>query len=95
MSLIRQTPAVSAVSPNAGPIKGGTAITITGTGFVSDASVKIGQGAHAAVAATDVVFVSSTKITAVTGGGAMAGTWNLFVTTPGGTSSANTPDYFS
>src|ERR1019366_1009027 len=83
-------PTVSAVSPKSGPTTGGTAITITGTGFVTGASVKIGQGANPAIAATGVTVVSSTEITATTGGGAQAGTWNLFVTTSGGTSAANT-----
>ena len=81
-------PTVSAVSPNAGPTSGGTAITITGTGFVTGATVKIGQGSGAgptAIAATNVKVVSPTEITAVTGGGAKAGTWSLFVVTSGGT----------
>ena len=55
-----------------GPTTGGTAITITGTGFVSGATVVVGQGNGAgtgAIAATNVKVVSSTQITAVTGGG--------------------------
>ena len=82
-------PKVSAVSPNSGPTSGGTSITITGTGFVSGATVQIGQGVGvgtAAIAATKVTVVSPTKITAVTGGGAKAGPGGLFVTTSGGTS---------
>ncbi len=91
-------PTVSAVSPNTGSKSGGTAITITGTGFVTGATVKIGQGGGAggkSIAATNVKVVSPTQITAVTGGGAKAGTWNLFVTTSGGTSAANSGDYFT
>jgi hypothetical protein len=88
-------PTVSAVSPNNGPVSGNTAITITGTGFVAGATVKVGQGAKPAVAATSVVVVSSTKITAVTGGGATAGTFNLFVTTSGGTSAAKSGDFYT
>ncbi len=42
-----------------------------------------------------MTVVSSTKITATTGGGAKAGTWNLFVTTSGGTSAANSGDLFT
>jgi hypothetical protein len=78
-------PSVSAVSPNSGPVSGGTAITITGTNFVSGATVVIGQGHLAgagAIPATSVVVVSSTEITAVTGGGAMAGSWGVFVINP-------------
>jgi len=91
-------PIVSAVSPKSGPTSGGTAITITGTGFVPGATVVIGQGNGAgtgAIAATNVTVVSSTKITAVTGGGAQVGTWNLFVLTSGGTSAANPGDHFN
>ena len=90
-------PKVSKVSPNAGPTKGGTAITITGTGFVAGAKVVIGQGngTTGAIAATSVKVVSSTEITAVTGGGAKAGTFSLFVTTTGGTSAANAGADFS
>ncbi len=91
-------PTVSAVSPNSGPVSGGTAITITGTGFVTGATVVIGQGSGAgtgAIAATNVTVVSFTKITAVTGGGAKFGTWNLFVITTGGTSLAHAGDYFT
>jgi hypothetical protein len=42
-----------------------------------------------------VVVVSPTKITAITGGAAKAGTFNLFVTTTGGTSTPNTGDDFT
>jgi IPT/TIG domain len=91
-------PTVSGVSPNTGPLKGGTAITITGTGFVNGATVVIGQGSGAgsgAIAATNVVVVSPTEITAVTGAGTKAGTYNLFVITSGGTSVANSGDKFT
>jgi len=84
-------PTVSAVSPQSGPAAGGTAVTITGTGFVTGATVVIGQGSGAgptAIAATNVTVVSQTKITAVTGGGAKTGTWSLYVITSGGTSAA-------
>jgi hypothetical protein len=85
------TPTVTKVSPNSGPTTGGTPITITGTGFIAGATVVIGQGSGSVtgvIAATSVVVVSSTEITAVTGSGAKAGTWALFVHTTGGTSTA-------
>jgi hypothetical protein len=54
--------------------------------------IVIGQGNGAgtgAIAATDVTVVSSTEITAITGGGAKVETFSLFVITSGGTSRAN------
>ena len=57
--------------------------------------MKIGQGCYPAIAATNVVVVSSTKITADTGAGGRAGAWNLSVTTPGGTSAAHSGDDFT
>jgi hypothetical protein len=92
------TPSISAVSPDTGPTSGGTTVTITGTGFVAGATVMIGQGngpATGAIPATNVDVVSPTEISATTGGGAKAGTWSLFVTTPGGTSATNGGDNFS
>jgi hypothetical protein len=79
-------PVVRGVSPNSGPATGGTNITITGTGFVPGARVRIGQGdgVVTAIAATNVVFVSSTELTATTEGPAIAGLFNVFVTQNGG-----------
>jgi hypothetical protein len=57
-------PAVSAVSPSQGPFGGGTAVTITGSDFVTGATVTFNG-----VAATGVTFVSSTSITATTPAG--------------------------
>jgi hypothetical protein len=54
-------PALSAVSPSQGLPAGGTPVTLTGTGFASGATVTFGG-----VAATDVVVVSPTQITAKT-----------------------------
>jgi hypothetical protein len=38
------TPTVSSVSPNNGPVAGGTGVTITGTNFAAGATVKFGNG---------------------------------------------------
>ena len=54
-------PTVTAISPNNGPSNGGTAVTISGTGFQSGATVTIGGAA-----ASGVTVVSSTSITATT-----------------------------
>ena len=60
LTIVNPAPTVSAVTPPSGPDWGGTAITITGTGFMSGATVEIGG---VSVTAT---YVSSTTITAVT-----------------------------
>ncbi len=54
-------PTVASISPATGPSVGGTAVTINGTGFLAGASVSFDG-----VAATNVVVVNSTKITATT-----------------------------
>ena len=54
-------PTVSSVSPNNGPVAGGTAVTITGTNFAAGATVTFGG-----TAATNVVVANSTTITATT-----------------------------
>jgi len=69
-------PTVSSISPSSGPNTGGTAVTITGTGFVAGATVTIGG-----VAATGVNVASSTSITATTAA-ATAGPANVVVTNP-------------
>ncbi len=69
-------PTVTAVSPPTGVIAGGTAVTITGTGFVDGAEVSIGG-----VAATGVTWVNATTLTATTGAHAV-GAVNVVVTNP-------------
>lgn len=61
----RPAPTVTSASPNSGPLTGGTAITITGTGFVAlptPATVTVGG-----VSCTGVVVVNPTTITCTTG----------------------------
>jgi hypothetical protein len=71
-------PTVTAISPNAGPTAGGTSVNITGTNFISGATVTIGGGT-----ATGVTVVNSTAITATTPAGT-AGAKDVVVTTAGG-----------
>lgn len=54
------TPTITSISPNIGATAGGTRITILGTDFLSGALVFVGGAA-----ASEVVVVSSTQITAV------------------------------
>ena len=71
---------VSSISPNFGPIAGGTPVTITGTGFVSSGlTVTIGG-----IAAKNITLVSTTSITATTPAFATTGAQNVVVTTTGG-----------
>jgi hypothetical protein len=73
-------PTATGVSPAKGSVSGGTLITITGTGFLSGATVKIGG-----TDATEVTVVSSTSITAVTPAKA-AGSATVMVINPDGQS---------
>ncbi len=72
-------PTVTGISPSSGPSAGGTSVTITGTNFTGATSVTIGGAA-----ATSVVVVNSTTITATTPAGSV-GARDVAVTTTGGT----------
>jgi len=72
---------ITSITPISGPIAGGTPITITGTNLTGATSVTVGG-----VAATSVVVVSSTSVTAVTPAGTV-GAKSVAVTTPDGTAS--------
>src|SRR5438128_1236024 len=80
-------PTVSAISPNSGTSSGGTAVSITGTGFAAGATVSLGG-----TAATNVTVVSSTSITATTAAHA-AGTVDVVVTNSDGQSGTLTGGY--
>jgi autotransporter-associated beta strand protein len=82
-------PAVTGVSPAAGPLAGGTLVTISGTNFVSPATVDFG-----ATAASGITVVSPTQITATSPAGAV-GTVHVSVATPGGTSTTSSADQFT
>jgi hypothetical protein len=78
--IIRATvtsPTVTAISPNVGFRLGGQAVTITGTGFLTGATVAIGG-----VSATGVTVNSSTNITCTTGTVGGEGLCNVVVTNP-------------
>jgi hypothetical protein len=68
-------PSVTTISPSSGPPEGGTAVTITGTGFAAGDTVAFGG-----VAATNVTVVSATTITATTPAGTDAITAAVTVT---------------
>jgi hypothetical protein len=82
-------PVVNGVSPNSGPLAGGTPVTISGTNFAGPTAVYFGT-----TAATNVTVVSSTEVTATIPKG-KAGTVNVTVTTLGGTSATSKADQFT
>ncbi len=76
-STASNAPAVSSLSPSTGAASGGTAVTITGTNFASGATVTFGG-----TAASNVVVVNGTTITATTPAGS-AGAVTVTVTVNG------------
>jgi len=58
---VRHEPAVSSVTPNHGPARGGTPVTLAGVLFQTGASVQFGDGL-----ATEVVVISPNQIACVT-----------------------------
>lgn len=84
-------PTVTAVSPTAGPTAGGTTVVITGTGF----SAAPGTGAVKFGAANATYTINSnTQITATAPANA-AGTYDITVATPGGTSATSASDQYT
>ena len=75
-------PTLSVVGPDAGPVAGGTSVTLTGTGFRAGMQVSFGG-----TAATGVTVSSATQAT-VTAPAHAAGAVNVTVTTPGGSATA-------
>jgi alpha-tubulin suppressor-like RCC1 family protein len=73
-------PSVTRLEPSAGPASGGTAVTITGTGFAEANAVYFGS-----LPATEFTVDSPTSVTAVAPAGA-AGTVSVSVATPTGAS---------
>lgn len=70
-------PVVNSVTPNTGSTAGGTAVTISGANFFNPSTVTFGG-----VAATNVIVVNATTITATTPANA-AGAVNVVVTDGG------------
>ena len=82
------TPTVTAVAPIVGLPAGGTAVTVTGSGFLTATGVKFG-----AVAAAAFTINSDTSITATTAAG--TGTVDVTVVNPTGTSAVNGADHYT
>ena len=86
------TPSVTAVSPAAGPIAGGTVVTISGTGFAD--SIATTGVTFAGNNATSYTINSDTSITATSPAHA-AGVADVVVTNETGSSSTSSADDFS
>jgi len=82
-------PAVTAVSPATGPSSGGTAVTVTGTGFTGATAVRFG-----ATPTAGFTVVSATQITVTAPAGA-AGSVDITVVAPGGTSPTSAADAYA
>jgi hypothetical protein len=82
-------PVISSVTPNAGPLAGGNTLTIKGHYFTGATSVQFGT-----VTAASFTFVSDSVIK-VKAPASAAGTVDMRVTTPGGTSNASTADKYT
>lgn len=83
-------PTVTAVIPNSGPTGGGTAVLITGTNFTGATAVNFGAGNPATF-----TVVSATAITVASNPSGSAGTIDVRVTTPLGTSAIVAADQFT
>jgi len=83
-------PDVTGISPNVGPIAGGTSITITGTGFTGASGVSFDS-----TAAASFSVVSDTSITATSPVVSAAGVVDVTVTNSAGTSEVSSSDLFT
>lgn len=68
---------VASITPDSGPVAGGTQVTITGTGFYPGTTVTIGG-----ISCGNVQIVSVTQMTCVTGAATLAGTDTVNIVTP-------------
>jgi hypothetical protein len=83
-------PTVTGLSPNSGPLAGGTSVTIFGTNLAGATGVRFGT-----TAATSFTVVSANEITVTSPAGTAAGTVDVTVTTPSGTSATSAADQFT
>ena len=81
-------PAVSGIAPAAGPIAGGTTVTITGTNLLGASAVDFGTTAATIVTDTGTQLIVTDPMRA-------AGTVDVTVTTAGGVSAKSSADQFT
>ena len=88
--VIPPVPTVTGVSPNSGPIPGGTSVSLTGTGFSGATAINFGPN-NPAIFYT----IKSPTLITVTSPAGVLGLNDITVTTPGGTSPASAADKFN
>jgi IPT/TIG domain len=82
-------PSVASLSPNSGPISGGTAVTLTGANFTGATAVDFGD------TAVGFTVNNDTSLTVVSPVGESVDTVDITVTTVGGTSPTGAADQFA
>ncbi|HEX4015252.1 MAG TPA: IPT/TIG domain-containing protein [Frankiaceae bacterium] len=88
--VVPPVPTVTGVSPASGPSTGGTAVTLTGTGFAGATAINFGAG-NPAIFYT----VNSPTSISVTAPPGTLGLLDITVVTPGGTSPTSAADKFT
>ncbi len=83
-------PTITGVSPTSGPVTGGTAVTLTGTGFNSVTSFKFGS-----VSGTEIDSRTDTQMTLRSPAGGAPGVVDITVANPAGSSAITTADHFT
>ena len=84
------SPTVSGLNPSSGGLSGGMSVIITGSNFTGATGVSFGG-----VAASSFTVNSATQITAVAPAASAAGSVDVTVTTPSGTSATSAADQFT
>jgi len=87
---VQPAPTLTAISPASGSIKGGTAVTVTGTDFANVSGVSFGG-----VPAASVAVTNEGLLTAVAPATKKAGAVDVTVTTVAGTTPLVIPDKFT
>jgi hypothetical protein len=87
-------PTGSGVTPSSGGVRGGTKVTVYGTGF-SGAGFTAQAVRFGGVAGSKLVVVSPTQLTVLTPAAAGTGTVSVVISTPGGTSAAGSTSVFT
>ena len=94
VQISNEPPLILAVSPNTGPIAGGTTVTITGTGLDAATAVSFGSNPATSFVVNAATSSAPSSITATSPAGS-AGTVDITVTNSSGTSTVSSNDQFT